>query len=218
METNHVARMGASSGDRRRWGVFTVLAVVATVAGSLGMTGVEAAARHGNATQAPANADWPTYLHDNARSGASTEAILNAGNAPGLGVKWSVTTGNSVVTSAAVVGGVAYFGSWDGYEYAANASTGAVLWKTNLGTTTDPNCSYPTTAGITSNATVQNGVVYVGGGDSNWYALNASNGAVLWSVFTGDNSVAGAHYNWSSPLIYTAKDGNTYAYIGIASN
>src|SRR6202035_5829423 len=52
-----------------------------------------------------------------------------------------------------------------------------------------------------------------GGGDSFWYALDANTGAILWKVFTGDNSQAGAHYNWSSPLIY-----NGNAYIGIASN
>ncbi|MBV9099517.1 MAG: PQQ-binding-like beta-propeller repeat protein [Candidatus Dormibacteraeota bacterium] len=166
----------------------------------------------------PPGEDWPTYLHDNARSGASGEQALNTANATALTLKWSLTTGGSVVTNPAVVGGVAYFGSWDGFEYAVNTSTGGVIWKTSLGTTTDPNCSYPTTAGITSSATVYNGAVYVGGGDSNWYALNASTGAVLWTVPTGDNSVAGAHYNWSSPLIYTATDGNTYAYIGIASN
>ena len=57
-----------------------------------------------------------------------------------------------------------------------------------------------------------NGVVYVGGGDSYWYALDASTGAVLWRVNTGDNSAASGHYNWSSPLIV-----NGYAYIGVAS-
>ena len=56
-------------------------------------------------------------------------------------------------------------------------------------------------------------MVYVGGGGPDFYALDASTGAVLWQVYTGDNSQAGAHYNWSSPLIV----GN-YAYIGIASN
>src|SRR6185437_2914135 len=67
--------------------------------------------------------------------------------------------------------------------------------------------------GVTSSATVQNGVVYVGGGDANWYALDATTGAVLWKVFTGDNSATGGHYNWASPLIY-----NGFGYIGIASN
>jgi outer membrane protein assembly factor BamB len=59
---------------------------------------------------------------------------------------------------------------------------------------------------------VLNGVVYVGGGDSYWYALDSSTGSVLWRVNTGDNSARGGHYNWSSPLI---ADG--YAYIGVAS-
>jgi outer membrane protein assembly factor BamB/regulation of enolase protein 1 (concanavalin A-like superfamily) len=65
---------------------------------------------------------------------------------------------------------------------------------------------------VSSAPAVLNGVVYVGGGDSNWYALDASTGAVLWTVPTGDNSAAGGHYNWSSPLIV-----NGFAYIGIAS-
>ncbi len=149
----------------------------------------------------PPGQDWPTFLHDNARSASNTETVINAANAPTLALKWSTATGNSVVSSPAVVNGVVYVGSWDGFEYAINSSTGAVIWKTSLGQTTDPNCSYPVTAGITSGATVQGGVVYVGGGDSFWYALDANTGAVLWKVFTGDNSVAGAHYNWSSPLI-----------------
>ena len=60
---------------------------------------------------------------------------------------------------------------------------------------------------------MQNHVVYVGGGDSYWYALDAYTGAILWKVFTGDTSADKGFYNWSSPLIY-----NGFAYIGIASN
>ena len=110
------------------------------------------------------------------------------------------------------MGNVAYVGAWDGYEYAINTQTGALIWKTNTGVTTDPGCN-PSTNGITSSAAVVNGVVYVGGGGPYFYALNASTGAVLWQTYTGDNSQAGAHYNWSSPLIV----GNN-AYVGIASN
>ncbi|HEY4869322.1 MAG TPA: PQQ-binding-like beta-propeller repeat protein, partial [Candidatus Dormibacteraeota bacterium] len=201
---------------RRRAGLLSGIAVLATVMGAVTASGANAAPGHAAARPQAGQQttqDWPTYLHDNARSGSSAETVLNAANASTLGVKWAATTGNSVVANAAVVNGVVYVGSWDGFEYALNATTGAVIWKTGLGSTTDPNCSYPVTAGVTSSATVQNGVVYVGGGDSFWYALDANTGAILWKVFTGDNSVAGAHYNWSSPLIY-----NGFAYIGIASN
>lgn len=156
--------------------------------------------------------DWPTYLHDVRRSSASGETVLAPSTIAGLTKLWSFAAGGPIVTQPIVVGGIVYAGSWDGYEYAVNGSTGALVWKTFIGQTTTPLC-YPTTIGVTSSATVQSGILYAGGGDSYWYALDASTGAVLWRVYTGDNSATGGHYNWSSPLIY-----NGYAYIGIASN
>jgi outer membrane protein assembly factor BamB len=156
--------------------------------------------------------DWPTYLHDQARSSASGETAISPQNAAQLQKLWAFKTGGGVAASPIVAGGVVYVGSWDGYEYALDAATGALKWKTFLGVTNgDPTC-VPPSAGVTSSAAVQNGVVYVGGGDSYWYALDALSGNVLWRVPTGDNSVSGGHYNWSSPLLY-----NGSAYIGIAS-
>jgi len=153
--------------------------------------------------------DWPTYLHDSNRTGTSQdETTLTAGNVARLTQRWSYSAGGPIAASPAIVGGTVYVGSWDGYEYALDANSGSLKWKTFLGQTTAPNCQ-PSLAGITSSATVQNGVVYVGGGDAYWYALNAANGSVLWKVYTGDNSATSGHYNWSSPLIY-----NGYAYIG----
>ena len=161
---------------------------------------------------APASQDWPTYLQNVARTSATTDATLSTAGAPNLAVSWTYQAGGPIATSASIVGTTAYVGAWDGYEYAINTTSGALIWKTNTGITTDPGCN-PSTIGVTSAAAVVNGVVYVGGGGPDFYALDASTGAVLWSVYTGDNSQAGAHYNWSSPLIV----GN-YAYIGIASN
>ncbi len=156
--------------------------------------------------------DWPTFMHDNQRTGKSAESFFTTANAPTLTKLWSYKTGGGIAAEPTVVGNTVYVGSWDGYMYALNASTGALIWKTFLGQTTTPLCA-PSTIGITSAATVLNGIVYVGGGDSYWYALDAGTGAVLWKVFTGDNSQSGGYYNWSSPLIY-----NGYAYIGLASN
>ncbi|MBA2285713.1 MAG: PQQ-binding-like beta-propeller repeat protein [Ktedonobacteraceae bacterium] len=156
--------------------------------------------------------DWPMYLHDLERTSASDETILTPTNVGNLVKNWSFHTQGGIAASAIVADGTVYVGSWDGSEYALDEMTGKVKWKRFLGLTTTPRC-FPKTLGITSSATVDNGIVYVGGGDTYWYALNATTGDVLWRIYTGDNGVTGGHYNWASPLIY-----NGYAYIGIASN
>ncbi|HET8907219.1 MAG TPA: PQQ-binding-like beta-propeller repeat protein, partial [Ktedonobacterales bacterium] len=212
--------MFASGGDPRcksalRWRVAraTVSLLVALIMGIAVPTMSGIGMRTAHAASVVATTDsWPTFMHDTQRTGASVDTTLSTSNASQLGKAWSFLTGGMIASQPAVVNGVVYVGSWDGYEYALNASTGAMLWKTFLGTTTASPTCFPSQMGISSSATVQNGVVYVGGGDAYWYALDATTGAVLWKVYTGDNSATGGHYNWSSPLIY-----NGYAYIGIAS-
>ncbi len=206
---------------RRRAGpaslaLLSVLSLLAATLASWGAPGgtTTIAHAHGATTltsQAATTDDWPAYQHDIQRSGASGDTTITPGAVSQMRPLWTYQTGDAIVAEPAIVGGVAYVGSWDGYEYAISTATGQVLWKTSLGITSVAACS-PPTAGVSSSATVQNGMVYVGGGDSYWYALNASDGSVAWRVFVGDNSATGGHYNWSSPAIY-----NGYAYVGIAS-
>ena len=160
----------------------------------------------------PPGSDWSMYLHDPQRTAATDDRVLSTTNTGQLSKLWTFKTGGTIAASAAVVDGTVYVGSWDGYEYALDQMTGMLKWKTFLGITNPrPGCD-PPALGVTSSAAIQDGVLYVGGGDAYWYALNANTGAVLWKVFTGDNSASGGHYNWSSPLLY-----NGYAYIGVAS-
>ena len=106
----------------------------------------------------------------------------------------------------------AYVGSWDGYEYAFDDASGALGWKANLGQT-QANCGGTLfTQGVTSSPSLRGGIAYLGGGGSTWDALDTATGATLWTIPTGDNSLTGGHYNWSSPLVY-----NGHAYVGIAS-
>jgi outer membrane protein assembly factor BamB len=187
-------------------GILSTLAIILIVAGTL------AVINQPNKTVVPAGPqDWSTYLHDPQRTSASSEQVLSPTNVRQLTKQWSFKTGGVVEGAPAVVKGVVYVGSWDGYEYALDAKTGALKWKTFLGVANTPAC-FPPAAGVSSSAAVQDGILYLGGGDDYWYALNAETGAVLWKVYTGDSSAAGGHYNWSSPLLY---DG--YAYIGVAS-
>ncbi|MCI4360417.1 MAG: PQQ-binding-like beta-propeller repeat protein [Thermoplasmata archaeon] len=147
---------------------------------------------------APSSEDWPTYLHDGARSGNDAqETALSPSTVSGLTLQWSFATGGMIASQPIVVNHTVYIGSYDGYEYALNASTGAKLWAKNLGTSTALNCS-PDPRGIISTATVSNGVLYVGSGSQWYYALNVANGSTLWKVDDGNTS---KFFNWGSPLV-----------------
>ena len=128
----------------------------------------------------------------------SGDTVISTSTARYLVNMWSYQTGGPIASQPAIVDGVAYVGSWDGYEYAIDVATGTVLWKTYLGVTNGDSDCDPQSAGVSSAATVTGGNVYVGGGDDYWYALDASTGAVEWRVYTGDSSAAGGMYNWSS--------------------
>ena len=157
---------------------------------------------------------WPTSLHDVQRTAASADTTIGTSTAPTLTKLWTFQAGGVVASTPTVTGGVAYFGSWDGYEYAVNASTGTLIWKTYTGVLKANPICIPPQLGVSSPATVANGTVYVGGGDGYWYALNAATGAVSWRIWVGGTAPGtyDGHYNWSGPLII----GNE-AYVGIAS-
>jgi polyvinyl alcohol dehydrogenase (cytochrome) len=128
--------------------------------------------------------------------------------------QWSVQTpgGAPIAAKPAADATTVYIGSWDGKEYAFGQASGALSWSTYLGVTR-ANCGGSTyTQGVTSSPWLQGGFAYLGGGGSTWDALDSAAGTISWTVPTGDNSVTGGHYNWSSPIVY-----NGYAYVGIAS-
>ncbi len=159
----------------------------------------------GPSTPLSASGDWPTYLQNPTRTSANlAETFLSPSNAKQLKQLWAVKTGGPIAASATVVGNTVYVGSWDGFEYALNATNGHRLWRTSLGPTTK--CS---AQGVTASATVVQNTLYVGGGQY-WYALNTSTGNVSWKV---SMDTAPGFYDYSSPLIY-----NNSGYIGLSSN
>jgi polyvinyl alcohol dehydrogenase (cytochrome) len=116
-----------------------------------------------------------------------------------------------------VVNGVLYWGAWDGYEYAMDLQ-GNVLWKTFLGITAPTNqACRPRSAGVASPATVANvpingtqtEVVFVGGGDAKFYALDASNGHILWSTPLGTQP---KYMIWAAAAVYKGA-----VYVGVSS-
>ena len=100
----------------------------------------------------PPGDDWPMYLHDMQRTSNGGEVTLSPANASRLTRLWAFKTNGGVAASPIVAKGTVYVGSWDGYEYALDAITGFLKWKTFLGQTSGA-CD-PPLIGVTSSAAV----------------------------------------------------------------
>lgn len=156
---------------------------------------------------------WPTYLGNPERTGANeNESVLSASNASQLRVLWKVPLPGPPEDTPIVDAGMIYISTWEGSLSAFFLTNGTQRWNVSVGTSTFSSCYYNAARGPTATATIVNGTIYIMGGDPNFYALNASTGALLWKVSEQVNSPSSGDYNWGSPLIY----GNN-AYIGIAS-
>lgn len=171
------------------------------------------------ATATVGAADWPMYGRNNEHTFTNADSTINPTNVVSLEPAWTFVptysppqTGfdadqpDAFTASPAVVDGVVYVGSWDGFFYAINASTGAEIWRfqvdcqTSAGLLPVPNHCGPetgdrmTTDGgiITSSAAVVDGnfscplkgspsarVVFFAGGKT-MYSLDAATGAPCW--------------------------------------
>lgn len=155
--------------------------------------------------------DWPMYLWDVTHTSFNlAESVLTPATVARLHAKWLINLGNTISSGITIVNGVAYVGDWNGNFSAINVTDGVLHWQTFVGRSPpSPNCAL-SNIGVSSQAVVQNGVVYVGGGDAAVYALDAASGAILWRLPLGD-ATAGA-YLWSSIILY-----HNALYIGLAS-
>lgn len=144
----------------------------------------------------------------------SNDTHLYAVDAATGDLKWRYETEGSVRSSPTVANGIVYFGGpyRDGHLYALNASNGELLWKYEA--------SHGTTFATTvSSATVTNGVVYFGltgavgfiGSDSyRMYALNASNGNLLW-IYSPEDHVESSPAVSDGIVYFGSEDRRMYA-------
>ena len=167
--------------------------------------------------RAQTSGDWPTYLYNGTRTGYDGgEKIITSSTARKLTRLWVHTTGRPISTQPIQVNGVVYYGSWNGYERAVDAANGAQRWAAFLGVTHDRRCGPSPSIGVASTAVVGtikvHGIatraVFVGGGDGNFYALNASTGRKIWKTRLGRPP---GYFLWSSPLLYR---GSIYEGVG----
>ena len=129
--------------------------------------------------------DWPTYMHDNARSGVTTESLRLpltehwVCRAPAVPQPaWPDPQPNAEMPKmkfddafyTVAVGGTVFFGSSvDHQVYALDAGTGRVRWR------------FFTGGPVRLAPTVADGRVYAGSDDGKVYCLAAEDGRLLWS-------------------------------------
>ena len=127
--------------------------------------------------------DWPTYMHDNQRSGKTAEALSLPLNEawnftckhapapcwpePAKGLRARVIFDRAY--HVAVAGGSVYFGSSaDDKVYCLDGQTGQVRWR------------FVTGGPVRLAPTVSGGKVYVGSDDGFAYCLDGASGNLLW--------------------------------------
>ncbi len=153
---------------------------------------------------------------------AHTGVYNAAGVSKFTAIKWKFQTAGRVISTPAVVAGVAYVGSTDGNLYVIDAGSGALKWK------------FATKGWVSSSPAVASGIVYFESYDSNFYAVDAATGELKWKFQTaGEKHYTGTHLHglqpaaeampdpwdfflsspavWSGAVYFGSGDGNVYA-------
>jgi quinohemoprotein ethanol dehydrogenase len=159
--------------------------------------------------------DWPKYMHDLANSGHSGETGISSSNAASLKTKWTFQAGTFKISgspSVATVHGVSrlYIGSWSGVFYALNAVSGKQIWSFQVDLVGRCNAAKGCRIGSSAQVDPTNNLVFFGAANGYLYALNASNGKLVWKKLLGKSN--DGYEIWSSPVLY---NGNIY--VGVAS-
>src|SRR6266481_6068409 len=109
--------------------------------------------------------NWSQFRGNHRLTGVSQSEVPQT-----LKQLWTYEAGDSIESSAAIVGGTVFVGSQKGELAALNLDNGAAVWK------------YATGAPIgESSPAVSNGVVYIGDLAGVLHAVNAPDGKRLWT-------------------------------------
>lgn len=77
--------------------------------------------------------DWPSYGLNNENLRNPLKTKIKKKNVADLSVDWSYETFGALLCNPAIVDNIAYLGDAFGFIYALDATTGALIWQTNLG-------------------------------------------------------------------------------------
>jgi outer membrane protein assembly factor BamB len=150
--------------------------------------------------------DWPTYRHDNARSGCSDASVADR-----LTIAWRHELGGKLSAPTSADGKV-FVSAVDRHTvHALDLPTGKELW------------SYIAGGRVDSPPTYVSGRVYFGSADGWIQCLNASDGALVWRFLAAPQQMSIVAWDqlespWPVPGSVLVRDGSVYALAGRSSN
>jgi outer membrane protein assembly factor BamB len=169
--------------------------------------------------------NWAQYLYSDSHSSDNQAATtVTPSNAAQLKSVWRFVPSAAPISglggfysSPTVYNGVIYIGARNGYFYAINETTGAVIWKRFVGYVTHKTCGaegFTSTATVAADPTTGDPTIYVYGATGYLYAMNTADGTDVWppTVVAIPSTTKNDYYAWDSPLVF---DGNIY--VGISS-
>jgi len=154
------------------------------------------------------------YGHDNQRTNFNPdETTLSASNVNQWVSRWQVNLGSTHTSTASssgpsISGGRAFLGSNTSSGpnfFSVDAVSGTVVWSDIL--TFTSRCF---NVGIGSTPAISGTLLSVGGSDSAFYGIDATNGHILWRNPMNAGSSA---FAWESPLLANGR-----SYLGVASD
>lgn len=138
--------------------------------------------------------DWPMYLHDPCRTGATAEEVEIPTE-----VLWRFSPPSShSVTSPVISGNTVLVGASNHTMYALSADTGQLLWE------------FQTKGDLNSVPCVADGVAFFGSDDRHVYAVSLESGQQLWATKTG-GKVRSAPCVVGGTVYVGSEDHNLYA-------
>jgi polyvinyl alcohol dehydrogenase (cytochrome) len=166
--------------------------------------------------------DWPTYHHDNGRTGVAVDFPAPTG----LSVSWRTTLDGAVYGQPLSIGGVVFAATEHDTVYALDGNTGAQRWSVNLGTPVPRKnlpCGNINPLGITSTMAYDpaTGLLFAlaetTGGRHTLYGIDAATGAVR--VVRAAEPPKGDQIAHQQRSALTVLDGRVYiAYGGLAGD
>ena len=191
--------------------------------------------------------EWTSFRYSSARTASqpNNTALSDPAQVPSLAVRWTWTApapgpgGNSGFRASPVISdNIVYIGNGNGYFYALNGDTGALLWQYppagSPALVSQFRCN-PSSFGIASSATITdiNGTdaVIFGApdqsigthlGEGRLFALNAKTGAEIWKspviarltgLTPGSKTEFHENLGYSSPVVF-----NNHVYVGVGDH